>query len=123
MTQWVMSEALAAELLAQLDGAARAAGVWSGGRTAGTPIGVGWLEWTDPARQHRAESALQADTARGVRWMEHASGGAGVQAAPVQDAAAASAYGWPADAAAAADGESGMEAVSRFFERDARRYG
>lgn len=141
MAEWQMSREAAEELLSQLETAAKTAALWEGGPS-GSPIGMGFLEetgggdalgWleavngrggapsqgqakTRAARRRRtagmAGPAPEGQETEGLRT--EPTGGTGMTGTSQdrQDSQAAEAGG-------AAD----MAAVSRFFERDARRYG
>ena len=142
MAKWTMSEALAAELLAGLEEAARAraAGLTEAARQEAAYLGLGWLEeetgqvlWDLsglPAGRSRRRDRLEAE-----RWetagdpadpfsqasllaRSRAAGASAGRSAPGTAEPGAS-TGTAGKTAAEAD----MERVSRFFERDARRYG
>ena len=143
MAKWTMSEALAAELLAGLEEAAQAPAAGLAGemaRQGAAYLGLGWLEEETgqvlsdlsglPAGRSRRRDRLEAE-----RWET-----AGDPADPFSQAsllarsrAAGASAGGSAPGTAepgASTGTAGktaaeadMERVSRFFERDARRYG
>ena len=122
MAEWHMSEELAAELLAQLDTAAKAAALWRGAGTAGAPMGLGLLEW-DGGTGGGAPPGWEADPSEpsgppGWGGNSVRRTAAGWELVPGR---AAPLFGWPEGAAAS--GGTGPAEISRFFERDARRYG
>ena len=146
MAKWTMSEALAAELLAGLEEAARAraAGLTEAARQEAAYLGLGWLE--EEAGQVLWDlSGLPAGRSRRGRrnaegWAAEDWEAAGDPADPFSQAsllarsrAAGASAGGSAPGTAepgASTGTAGktaaeadMERVSRFFERDARRYG
>ena len=141
MAEWQMSREAAEELLSQLEDAAKTAALWEEG-TAGSPIGMGFLEetggetglgwledaagrggapsqgWAEPRAARRLRTAGIAGPApegqETKRRGTEPTGGPGT---------AEASRSWQEGPAAAAGGAADMAAVSRFFERDARRYG
>lgn len=142
MAKWTMSEALAAELLAGLEQAARERAAGLAGETArqtAAYLGLGWLE-EETGQALLGLSGLREGVGAGTvrdslategipvtdreQWTEAArASGAGTKTGTAggagQSGGAAGGLLSTAEAAAGTD----MARVSRFFERDARRYG
>ena len=141
MAEWRMSREAAAELLSQLEAAAKTAVLWDGG-TAGSPIGMGFLENTGgevaldrleaAAGRGGAPSQGQAKTRAARRrrtagMTGPAPKGQETERLGTEPTGGTGMAGTSQDRqdsqAAEAGGAADMAAVSRFFERDARRYG
>lgn len=121
MRDWKLTDALAAELLAQLEAAECMASDWDGVPPARSPAGIGF--WSaDAPRTRTALPDEDAASVRGAALPGTARPGAKrreeTELPPGEDAF----YGWP-DAASGGGTALDMASVSHFFERDARRYG